>query len=108
MRKVRHKTLGRQLTRYGPQRLKGIMIELTDAPHEPKLETEEELRKRKREEFFNNNVARLKAFHDANPKMPPPIRWDESTQEYKWIAYNREMKRSGIILTDSPVKIIKP
>ncbi len=76
------------------------MIELTDAPHEPQLETEEELRKRKRDEFFEKNQARLMAFHKAYPKLPPPIRWDESTQEYKWISLNRQMKRSGIILTD--------
>ena len=74
------------------------MIELTDAPK--RAETEDEKRARKREEFFNKNIQRLKMFHKAYPGNPPPIRWDENSQEYKWIKFNREMKRKGIILTD--------
>lgn len=72
------------------------MIELTDAP-----ETLEQLKKRKHEEFFERNKDRLLAFHEAYPKMPPPVRWDDNVKDWKWIRFNREMKRkSGIILTD--------
>ncbi len=82
------------------------MIELTDV--DTKKETPEQIKLRKHEEFFEKNKDRLMAFHDAYPKSPPPVRWNESTQEWKWIKFNREMRRDGIILTDPPVKIIKP
>jgi len=78
------------------------MIELTDAP-----ETAEALRQRKKDEFFAKHIKRLAEFHAAYPEAPPPIRWDENSQEYKWIKFNREMRRSGIILTDA-TKVTKP
>ncbi len=79
------------------------MIELTDAP-----ETEEALRARKKEEFFQKHMQRLADFHAAYPGAPPPVRWDENSREYKWIKFNREIRRSGIILTDAPKRLIKP
>ncbi len=82
------------------------MIELTD--QNPKEETPEQIKARKHEEFFQKNKDRLLAFHEAYPKSPPPVRWDESAGEWRWVKFNREMRRSGIILTDAPVKIVKP
>lgn len=73
------------------------MIELTDVP---KVETDEDIKKRKHEEFFAANMDRLMAFHDKWPKEPPPVRWDESTKEWKWTSYPNREQRRKIILTD--------
>ena len=59
------------------------------------------IKKEKHDAFFKANMKRLFDFHKKYPKEPPPVRWDESLQEWKWNLYpNRKESRNLILPKD--------